>query len=228
MSFNIDRFKENLNSFGYIKNNKFEVFVQIPKFLQNKTMKIGGRETSINGIDRLLKFRIDRVNTPGVSLMSIDTNRFGNGPTQKMPFNAQFFDTNFNILLDRNTDLWDFWYNWTNGIFNFNGNEPNGNNPFAGGRIPTYLTEYKDEYVSTMMIVLYDDTGRTVKTINLYEAFPSSIKEIPLSWKDETLINLAITVTYSSFTIVGANVTKFGAAEAQPPATATRVTATIS
>lgn len=209
MSFNVNSFKQNINDFGYIKSNKFEVFVQSPKFLQNKYIQVGNRQTTVNDLNNLLRFRIEQVVVPGVSLQSIDTNRYGVGPTQKMPYNAQYFDTTFSILLDKNTDLWDFWYNWTNGIFNFNGQEPNGNNIFDGTRIPTYSVEYKDEYSTVMMIVLYNDVGETVKTINLYEAFPSSVRNIQLAWNDNiNLIRLAITVTYSSYTIVGSNVNR--------------------
>lgn len=207
MSFNVNNFKQNLDSFGYIKNNKFEVFVQAPKFLQNKYMKINDRETNIKDINNLLRFRIDQVRTPSPSLLSLDVNRYGIGPTQKMPFNAQYFDTTFSILLDRNTDLWDFWYNWINAIFNFNGQEPNGDNIFNGGRIPNYTVEYKDEYSTNMMIVLYNDVGETVKTINMYEAFPSSMREVQLAWNDNVnLMRLAVTVTYSSYSIVGSNI----------------------
>jgi len=206
MSFNINNFKSNIDSYGYIKNNKFEVYIQPPRFLRNKSLNINNRRRSVRSITEILRYRIEQVRTPSVSLLSNDTNIFGIGPTQKMPFNAQFFDTTFSVLLDRNTDLWDFWYSWTNAIFNFNGLEPDGNNAFIGGRIPTYCVEYKDEYSTNMTIVIYDDTGRTVKTINLYEAFPSSIREVQLAWNDNVnLMRLAITVTYSNYSIVGQN-----------------------
>lgn len=205
MSFNINRFKENLNSYGYVKNNKFEVFVQSPKFLQNKYIRSNGNETNIKDLNELLRFRIDQTKAPGVSLLSIDTNRYGIGPTQKMPYNAQFFDTFFNVLLDKNTYLWDFWYVWTNTIFNFNGEEPGGNNTSSSDRIPSYTLEYKDEYTSTMMIVMYDDQGNAVKTINLYEAFPSAIKEVPLTWSEGSLVRLSVSITYSNYSIVETN-----------------------
>lgn len=211
MPFNINNFKQNVNDLGYAKNNKFEVFVQTPKMFQNKVMRIGERRINLNRIGNTLRYRIEQVRTPSVSLLSLDTNVFGIGPTQKMPYNAQFFDTTFSILLDRNTDLWDFWYSWTNAIFNFNGQESNGNNPFVGGRIPSYGLEYKDRYSTNMMIVIYDDNGRTIKTINLYEAFPSSIREVQLAWNDNVnLMRLAISVTYSSYSIVGNNINNAG------------------
>lgn len=206
MAFNINTFKENVNSYGYAKNSKFEVFVQAPRILQNSTLNINGIQQTTDTINNVLRYRIDQVRAPGAFLLSTDTNRYGVGPTQKMPFNSQFSDTTFSILVDQRTFLWDFWYNWINAIFNFNGQEPNGNNLITGGRIPKYTLKYKEEYSTIMMIVIYNDFGETIKTINLYDAFPSSIAEIPLAWNDtQGLMRLAITVTYSQFSFVGSN-----------------------
>lgn len=207
MSFNISRLKENISDYGYLKNNKFEVFVQSPRIFRNGRLNSNGRETNINDLNSLHRFRIEQVTIPGVSLVSSDVNRYGIGPTQKMPYNAQFSDINFSILLDRNTDLWDFWYNWTNSIFNFNGQEPNGRNITTGNRIPTYTVKYKDEITSVMMIVVYNDLGETVKTINLYDAFPSALSSTNLAWNDGmSLMRLNVAITYSTYTIVGSNV----------------------
>lgn len=210
MAFNINRLKENTDTFGYVKRNKFEVFVQAPQIFQNSTLNINGREVSVNNLNRLQRFRIEQVNAPGVSLLSSDVHRYGIGPTQKMPYNAQYFDTTFSVLLDRNTDLWDFWYNWVNAIFNFNGSESSGSNLITGGAIPTYTVKYKDDYSTTIMIVIYNDLGERVKTINLYDAFPSSIREIPLSWDDnQSLLRLSISITYSTYTIVGSDYSNY-------------------
>ena len=206
MAFNINRFKENINSFGYIKNNKFEVYVHIPKFLQNKSMRINGRETNVNNIGSALKYRVNKVTTPGVTLNTSDVFRYGIGTTQKMPYGSQFLDVSLAVLLDKNTDFWDFWYNWTNGIYNFNGQEPNGNNIFTGGRTPNLTTEYKDNYSTTMTIIIYDDIGRAVKKIHLYEAYPSSLREMDLSWNQSSLLALALTITYTSYSMEGSNV----------------------
>jgi hypothetical protein len=208
MAFNIQNFKENLNSYGYIKNNKFEVFIQAPRFMANKTLRVNNRETNINDLNQLLRYRIEQVRMPGVNLLSTDVVRYGIGISQRTPYNAQLFDTTFSVLVDRNTDLWDFWYNWINGIFNFNGQEPNGNNIFEGGRIPTYTTEYKENYATTMMIVLYNDTKEIIKTVNLYNAFPTSIGQIPLAWNEtQDLMRIALSITFENYTIVGSNLT---------------------
>jgi hypothetical protein len=207
MAFNIQNFKENLNNYGYIKNNKFEVFVQPPRFMANRTLRVNNREVAIKDLNELLRFRIEQVRIPGANLLSTDIVRYGVGISEKTPYNAQLYDNTFSILLDRNTDLFDFWYNWINGIFNFNGLEPNGNNIFAGERIPTYTVEYKDEYATTMMIVLYNDAKEIVRTVNLYRAFPTSIGQIPLGWNDnQDLIRIAVSITFSNYSFVGSKI----------------------
>lgn len=208
MSFNINRLKQNTNDYGYLKQNKFEVFVQTPSIFQNSTLNSNGNQTRVSDLNNLHRFRIEQVNAPGVSLISSDINRYAIGPTQKMPYNAQYFDTTFSVLIDRNTLLWDFWYNWVNAIFNFNGQEANGNNLITGGNIPTYTVRYKEDYATTIMIVIYNDIGETVKTINLYDAFPSSYREIPLAWNDrQSLLRLSVSITYSTYTVVASNIT---------------------
>jgi hypothetical protein len=207
MPFNLKTLKSNIADFGYLKQNKFEVFVKPPKILENTILNSNGREIPVNVLNNMMRYRIEQVTVPGVSLLSSDVHRYAIGPTQKIPYNAQFYDTTFSVLVDRNTDLWDFWYNWVNSIFNFNGLEPTGNNLVTGSRIPTYTARYKDDYSTIMMIVIYNDAGETVKTINLYDAFPSSVRPINFGWNDNTsLLRLSVSITYSSYTIVGSNV----------------------
>lgn len=207
MAFNVNKIKFNTAAFGNLKQNKFEVFIQTPPMFRGGSLNVNGFETNVNSLNNILRYRIEQVRAPGASLLSSDIKRYGIGPTQKMPYNAQFFDTTFSVLVDRRTALWDFWYNWINAIFNFNGQEPNGNNITAGGRTPTYTTRYKEDYATTVMIVIYDDFGNRVKTINLYDAFPSSLKETNLAWNDsQNLLRLSISLTYSTYTIEGSSI----------------------
>jgi hypothetical protein len=211
MPFNIDSFKSNLDSYGYLKNNIFEVGVQTPNFMLGGVLNNNGILSSPTTINNMMKFRIDQTSVPGVSILSGDHPIYGVGPTQKMPYGAFFHDITFSILLDKKADLWQFWYNWVRYIFEFNGTEPNSRNfNIAGGvgseRTPAFTTRYKDDYSSTMQIVMYDINGNVVQRINLYEAFPSSVREIPLSWNDHgDLLRIAVSITYSHFSIEGSN-----------------------
>lgn len=208
MAFNIDRFKENINSFGYLRNNQFEVFVQTPQFMVGKNLNNNGAETSTYLLNDIMRYRIDQVRIPGVSLISNDMSVYGIGPRQKMPHNSQFHDTTFSILVDREANLWQFWYNWVRYIFEFSGEEPSSRNVDTGGKLPRYIAQYKDKYSSIMKIVVYNQNGDIAQSINLYEAFPSSVREIPLAWNDTSnLMRIAVSISYTYFTVEGSSVT---------------------
>jgi len=64
------------------------------------------------------------------------------------------------------------------------------------------LTKYKDDYSTNMIITLYDDFGQIVKEIELIQAFPSSVREIPLAWNDnQNLLRIQTSITYTTMHI---------------------------
>lgn len=197
MAFNVNQFKSSIADFGKLRAHNYEVGVSIPAFMTGSTLISGdGTETSVNKIAERLRFRIDQVSIPPSQLLSAEIARYGIGPTQKIPYNAYFQDISFSVLLDKKADFWHFWYDWTRFIFEYNGTET------PGERIPKYISRYKEEYTSTMQIVLYDEFKEVVKRINLYDAFPSGIRDIPLSWNDQQdLLRIGISISYSHYTI---------------------------
>jgi len=184
MPFNINAFKTNIRDYGYLDNNSFAVLVQPPAALG------GGNGT---GIAQNMSFRIDQVRAPGISLMTTDVHRYGIGPTQKQVVNAQFQEIYFSVLCDHYAELWQFWYEWTRYCFQYNGT--------ANGQGPSYTAEYKDRFSSTVVIQIYDHYGNIVQNINLFESFPTSLREIPLSYGDGGLIKLNIALSYTEYTI---------------------------
>ena len=60
MPFNIQGFKENLNSYGYLDNNSFDVIVKTPKILQNKVLNNQGTDQDTQRIAKNLKMKIGR------------------------------------------------------------------------------------------------------------------------------------------------------------------------
>ena len=99
MPFNVNNFKTSLKDFGYVDNNSFMVYVQPPKIL-------GGNNT---GISRNLSFRIDQVRAPGISIMNLDVNHYGIGPTQKKPVNAQYQEISISMIGDHYCEFWQYW-----------------------------------------------------------------------------------------------------------------------
>lgn len=200
MPFNINDFKANIEDYGYLKTNHFEVYIQPPPIMFGNTLNTGGDFLQLNELSDLQTFRIDQIRAPGISMVSADVSRYGAGPTQKQPFNAQFNEISFSVLCDNQATVWQYWYNWIRSIYEFNGSENSGFGDFS--RFPSYLSEYKSNYSTVMQIVMYDTEGNTVQRINLYEAFPTSIRDVPLSWGDEgDMVKINVAISFTDYTI---------------------------
>lgn len=183
MPFNIENFRKNIEKYGYADNNSYSVLVQTPPIL-------GGSSTN----PERMSFRIDQIRVPGISLQTADINRYGIGPTQRQPLNAQFQEVSMSVLGDRECQFWQFWYEWTRAIFQFNG-------AGSGNQVPNYTTEYKDQYASTIVIFIYDHEGRPVQQVNLFEAYPTAIRDFPLAWGDPGLLKINVSLIYTEYTI---------------------------
>jgi len=194
MPFNINAYQTNLRDFGYLDNNSFSVLIQTPRVLSNAVLSNQGTPTAVYKIAKNMEFRIDQVRAPGISIMTADINRFGIGPTQKMPINAQFQEVNISMLGDHYCEFWQYWYQWTRAIFQYNGSTTNNSTP-------NYTADYKENYASTMSIFIYDHYGNIVQKINLFDAFPTAIREFPLSWGDTNLLKINVSIAYTEYSI---------------------------
>lgn len=199
MPFNINQFQTNIRDFGYLDNNSFSVLVQTPKILQNASLSNQGTPTAIYKIAKNMEFRIDQIRAPGISIITTDINRFGIGPTQKMPINAQFQEINISILGDHYCEFWQYWYQWTRAIFQYNGSTANNS-------APNYTADYKENYATTICIFIYDHFGNIIQKINLFDAFPTAIREFPLSWGDSNLLKINVSIAYTEYTIENSSV----------------------
>ncbi len=205
--FNINRFKQNVSDYGYLYTNAFEVLIATPQVIFNALIGQSGSNVPTQKIAENLKMRIDQVRAPGMTLMTSDVNRYGIGTTQKMPINAQFQEVSFSMMADEYGEIWQYWFQWLRAINDFSGTE---------SELPNYQMEYKDKYSTVMQIVIYDHYGNAVQKINLFEAFPTSIREVPLAWGDNQIVKLNISIAYTNFTIEGSSIQRQPAAPAAP------------
>jgi hypothetical protein len=190
MPFNIESFRNNIAGFEYLQTNRFELFIRDPV--------INSPIVSNNGnLMDLLRFRCSAMTVPGLELMAAEVQRYGIGPAQKQPINGKFNDFNVSIICDIEGKIWKFWHTWINSIFNYCPIDNNGTYRHA-----PYTAEYKRDYVTNMQGKVYDIYGTESVDINFYDAYPISIKEIPLNWEDvNNLIRLDIIITYKEFNI---------------------------
>ena len=201
MAFRIDNFISNINKYGTLQTNKFEVEIPIPT-----SLNINSRNT----IENILKMRAEKVKIPGVVLDNIETRRYGIGPNYKTATNVRFEPISMSFIETSKTDVYYAFHEWIRiGIFDYA--RPGGNRSPERNALPSFLTEYKKDYISDITIKVFNNEGKNgisndiapVLKLKLIEAFPISIGDNDLSWGDNnTLYRINVSFAYSYFTVV--------------------------
>jgi hypothetical protein len=198
MPFNINAFKFEIDSYGYMKTNTFEVFVFTPPVMQDfKTSPM-----SLFSVNRHLKMRIEQVSIPGISLQSVEANRYGIGMPQKMTVGALPYGlVTFSMLLDGYGEMYEFWEQWIRNIYEYNGISHQTLPGAPSNASPSFQVEYKEQYATDIQIVVYDQYGNTIQKINLKDAYPVIMRDIQLGWDSPNLMRLQVGIAYSEHNI---------------------------
>ncbi len=62
---------------------------------------------------RALSLRAINAKFPGIHMMTKDDiSRYGYGPIEKAPYNAQFSDSGLSFIVDVRGKVYSFWYKW--------------------------------------------------------------------------------------------------------------------
>lgn len=210
--FNLNNFRSDISKNGVLQTNKFLVAFNSPSCMQNVYFGTNQGTNYASTTERLIQVRAESVKVPGVALLQSDINRYGIGPSQKMPFSARFTENSITFISDRNSQIYTYFYTWMNKIFDFSGSSYESN---IGA---SYATEYKDNYVTDLHVYVYDNSGNQVNDIVMYRAFPESINDINLSWNDNNnLMKITVSISYRDWAMVGvSNSTNNGAQNVSP------------
>jgi hypothetical protein len=154
---------------------------------------------------QLIEFLCDSASIPAVALATADVRRYGYGAVEKKPYAPLFTDVNLTFMLDGNAETYNFIYAWISLICNFRWTT----NESGGGGITTptgilpnqnpYELAYKDDYVSTVKIKVYDPTAPPEPNlqVNLRDAYPTFLGDLPLNWaSDDPYIKVPVTFTF--------------------------------
>lgn len=192
--FNINSFKSNISDYGYLQTNKFIVAFASPTVMQNST--IDGIPASQT--EGLLQVRAESVRIPGITLIQNDVNRYGVGPTQKMPTNVNFTPNSITFISDRNGEIYKYFYTWLNSVFDFSGDVSETNSSAS------YSVAYKDDYATDLHVYVYDNGGNMIKDIVMYRAYPESMNEVSLGWSDNNnLMKITVSMSFRDWAMVG-------------------------
>ena len=198
-SFNIGRFRAEVSGADSVlpTHSFLVVFSPMPWAIQKFPVSAGN-------LDSILTMRCDNVVLPSINLLQEQNiRRYGFGPVENVAYGVNVGDFTLQFIVDKNAFVVQFFEEWLNKIVNrdsFGG--ANINNALAGGRRP-YEIAYKDTYAcSSINVFVYDRSQNNVMEYNIYDAFPTGIQSMNMSWSEEnTLMKLNITFSFTDFRI---------------------------
>lgn len=188
--FNVSEYKSYLTKTGTLPTNRFYVEIPVPRVLFNSEVVVNNTRRSMPAFGKDMSFRAESIRAPGVSLNISNVNRYGIGPIQKFPYNANFTDTSITFLADKESLVWIFFYNWLNNIFSYSHDD----SPSAD--YLRYRSNYMVDYAVDTKIHVYDYDGKLSTSVELIDSYPISMNDINLSWGDNNQL-MKVTVTFA-------------------------------
>lgn len=226
--FSISDFQSSINSRGVMRNNRFLVYFNLPKYLQQAQQN--GQDYGYGDESKLLMMRCEAAQIPGITVAALDQPRIGLGPLESMPHNVDMdASINLTFLVDSKSTIHKMFYDWINTIVNFQGSrgQTRLSTPYTigGSTSAPFEVGYKDDYCTDLIITMYDnhtnsyvneegvvvqDLGNSweagnnpVLTVTCYRAYPKSLPQIDLAWADtDQLVKLTIPFAFTDYTVV--------------------------
>jgi hypothetical protein len=173
---------------------------------------VGSRENApltnfVTNKRNTLMLRCENVVLPSPSILDEENiRRYGYGPVEKVPYGVQFSDVTMTWVVDKNSEIIDFFHQWMNTIVHHDSKNtamyPNYSRPGLQKYNPFELG-YKDAYANPIVrIYVYNRQNQTTTTYEMYDVFPMNIQAMNLSWADENQVQkLTITFAYMNMRV---------------------------
>lgn len=194
MAFDLNIFENSIAAYGVSSPNKFDVAITLPNMLQNFITTGNNQFPFLTTFQTLVPLRALTCSTPGIALMSNETNKLGVGPRIKQAYNAAFPEVRMSFIADSSGIIEDTFTVWLNAIYNYS---------FDGSTFATFLANYRSDVVSEgIQITKYDRGGKTISIYTLADAIPTLLQSQVLDWENGNALNLlTISFHYTSYTI---------------------------
>jgi hypothetical protein len=150
--------------------NKFDVFIPIPVGLAPYLT-----------VSRALNYRCESTDLPGRAIATTTQKIYG--PEEKFPYQTTYNDINLTFICTdkmEEKNFFDAWFEYINPSVTFN-------------------FKYKEKYAVNLRINQYDVRNRVSYSVDLVEAFPIGINEMPLDWSSDGYHKLTVTFAYTKW-----------------------------
>jgi hypothetical protein len=193
--FDINRFRADISNRGVLRNHQFDVSINLPASHYIKGLYV---DTD------LVSIRCEAASIPGMSLATIDGQpKYGYGPVETFPYSMMYDQINLTFVVDKNSWLHKFFYDWLSCVVNFNNSRGLDSSIRHGSAVfNTYEVGYKSRYQSELVLNVYNESGQRVQKVMMQRAFPKAINQIDLGWENtDSVMKLMIPFTFREFTI---------------------------
>lgn len=160
---------------GFSRSNRFIVEFNI----ENATLL---SQLTYRDLSNILSFKCEQAEFPGREIMTTDAHIYG--PTYKSPNMSAYGDVTLTLLCDNNLIQKQFFQTWMTEI----------NNDL------TFDFKYRDDYVCTVDVTQYNELNEPTFSCTLFEAYPVSVAPIQVSWADDAINRIQVTMTYRYWT----------------------------
>lgn len=177
--FNIGDFIANMNSRNFAKTALFDVIITPPPSLQSDVAMM-----------YQLTYRCESTDMPGRNVLTYDSILYGL-PT-KFAYGSSMNEIQLSFILSEDYTEKEFFEQWIDKI--------TGN--YRNGEITQNMFEigYYKDYIGTMLIRNYTETGEVSKETELFEAYPINIGNVQLNWQNGAEIaKLPVTIAYKYY-----------------------------
>ena len=167
--FNVQNFMSQINETGFVRPTLFLAIITLPRI--------------ITGYDqKQLTLLTHSVSLPGVSFITSDNiRRYGMGQIESRPYAVSQTDIDFTFYVDGYATINKFFYEWMNNIVPSNVDSnltvPRGSD---GSRF--YLSNYKEDYVTTIEFLVFNEFSNKVMSAKLREAYPLALNPLTMDW----------------------------------------------
>jgi hypothetical protein len=200
--FNIARFRGNVAvSDSVLPNHSFLVTFAPMDWVSSRALR--------EDIHSMLTMRCDNAILPSINLLQEQNiRRYGYGPVENVPYGVNVGDFTLQFIVDKDAAIIDFFEAWLNRIVNrdsYGGADMNSDSDvyLANYKVKPYEIAYKDSYAcSSINVFVYDRAQNTVIEYNIYDAFPTGIQSMNMSWSEEnSLMKLNVTFSFTDLRI---------------------------
>lgn len=165
--FAIEEFRSKINELdGLLPTNLFLVTIN-SNFLDSRTLSYFTMATQL----------------PGLNIAFDENIRLGVGPIETFPFTSIFGSLDLTFLGDGRGYIMTLFHAWMQNIVSYQA-------PVNGGlnQSEYYFVGYRQEYLSTIELVVYNTTSDKILVYKFYEAYPVSLAPVEMSWAHQNKI----------------------------------------